>query len=198
MKKLTYKQKRFCQEYIRDWNATRAAIAAGYSEKTAYAIGQENLKKPEILAYVNRVQTDLEKLAQISKLRILEELAKIAFSSIARLHNTWLDRKDFEDLSENERACISEIETRIVKRNIGTKKDPDIVDVEQIKVKLFDKLRAIDAINRLMGYDAPLKANLNVKHDNAARIDEMNENQLNALIHKLLKEVENEPDQNKN
>ena len=35
-------------EYQKDCNATQAAIRAGYSEKTAYSIGQELLKKPEI------------------------------------------------------------------------------------------------------------------------------------------------------
>ena len=45
---LTEKQKRFCDEYLIDLNATQAAIRAGYSPDTAYSIGQENLKKPEI------------------------------------------------------------------------------------------------------------------------------------------------------
>lgn len=43
---LTAKQQRFIEAY--SGNATQAAIQAGYSAKTAYAIGQENLKKPEI------------------------------------------------------------------------------------------------------------------------------------------------------
>ena len=45
---MTHKQSIFVQEYLQDFNATRAAIAAGYSAKTAGAIGSENLKKPEI------------------------------------------------------------------------------------------------------------------------------------------------------
>lgn len=49
---LTKKQKRFCEEYIKTANASASAIAAGYSEKTAGAIGSENLKKPEISAYI--------------------------------------------------------------------------------------------------------------------------------------------------
>ena len=44
---MTKKQKRFCEEYLIDLNATQAAIRAGYSPETAYSIGQENLKKPE-------------------------------------------------------------------------------------------------------------------------------------------------------
>lgn len=49
MGKLTQKQKRFVEEYkANGGNATQAAIKAGYSEKTAYSIGEENLRKPEI------------------------------------------------------------------------------------------------------------------------------------------------------
>lgn len=45
---LTAKQQRFVEEYLKDLNATQAAIRAGYSQKTAASIGQENLRKPEI------------------------------------------------------------------------------------------------------------------------------------------------------
>ena len=47
-KELTAKQERFVNEYLVDLNASKAAIRAGYSEKSAYSIGQENLCKPEI------------------------------------------------------------------------------------------------------------------------------------------------------
>lgn len=50
--KLTTKQRRFVDAY--DGNATQAAIAAGYSPKTARAIGKENLTKPLILAEIRR------------------------------------------------------------------------------------------------------------------------------------------------
>ena len=56
--KLTDRQERFCREYILDYNATKAAIRAGYSEKTAYSIGSENLKKPELLARVRELQKE--------------------------------------------------------------------------------------------------------------------------------------------
>ena len=56
---MTAKQKRFCDEYLIDLNATQAAIRAGYSPKTAYSIGDENLKKPELKSYL---EAELEKL----------------------------------------------------------------------------------------------------------------------------------------
>lgn len=48
------KQKRFCDEYLIDLNATQAAIRAGYSPNTAYSIGNENLSKPEIQGYIKQ------------------------------------------------------------------------------------------------------------------------------------------------
>lgn len=45
--KLTTRQRKFVELF--EGNATKAAILAGYSKKTAYSIGQENLKKPEII-----------------------------------------------------------------------------------------------------------------------------------------------------
>lgn len=52
MAKMTPKQKRFCDEYLIDLNATQAAIRAGYSKKTAKSIANENLTKPYIQEYI--------------------------------------------------------------------------------------------------------------------------------------------------
>lgn len=50
--KLTPKQKKFCEWYIKTGNASEAARQAGYKEKTAPFTGAENLKKPQIKAYI--------------------------------------------------------------------------------------------------------------------------------------------------
>lgn len=80
MAKLTDKQEKFCYEYVLHLNATKAAINAGYSEKTAYSIGNENLKKPEIQARIRYMQDNLAETAQLSALRVLKEHEKIAFN----------------------------------------------------------------------------------------------------------------------
>nr|DAV89525.1 MAG TPA: Terminase small subunit [Caudoviricetes sp.] len=54
--KLTPKQQRFVSEYLRLGNATQAAKEAGYSEKTAFRIGTENLQKPAIARAIERAQ----------------------------------------------------------------------------------------------------------------------------------------------
>ena len=52
MAELKGKQKKFADEYLLSWNATDAARKAGYSENSAASIGSENLRKPQIAAYI--------------------------------------------------------------------------------------------------------------------------------------------------
>ena len=65
--KLTIKQRKFADEYIIRGNATEAAIAAGYSPKTAHQIGHANLEKPHIKAYIQ------ERLDQIQSEKIADQ-----------------------------------------------------------------------------------------------------------------------------
>lgn len=61
MAKLTEKQRRFCEEYLKDGNATQAAIRAGYKEKAAYSMGAENLKKPQVKSYMEELMKQAKK-----------------------------------------------------------------------------------------------------------------------------------------
>lgn len=76
------RQKRFCDEYLIDCNAKQAAIRAGYSPKTAYSIGNENLNKPELKAYID------EQLKKIHSAKIAdaEEVMKYLTSVMRGEH----------------------------------------------------------------------------------------------------------------
>ena len=79
---MTPKQKLFISEYLKDFNATRAAIAAGYSEDTARQIGSENLSKPDIRDAVKQyIDTALSDDAMSLKKRIVDELQGMAFGA---------------------------------------------------------------------------------------------------------------------
>lgn len=80
MKKLTPKQSRFIEEYMVDLNATQAAIRAGYSKKTAAAIGAENLTKPKIAAEIEKRQAAISEKLEITQETVAQELGKIAFA----------------------------------------------------------------------------------------------------------------------
>lgn len=160
-KSLTEKQKIFCREYIYDWNATRAAKTAGYSEDTAYAIGAENLRKPQIQAHISEIQKDLEKVAGISRLRIVQEHLNIINTSIAHLHNTWIERKEFDELTPEQKSAIAELsyQTRVERINQGTK-DEALIDVEYVKIKLYDRQKSMDSLTKILGYNDAEKIEL--------------------------------------
>jgi len=166
---LTEKQRLFCEYYVIDWNASKAARRAGYSENTCGAIGHENLKKPEIIAYIDQCKKDTARLAGVSALKNVLELSKIAYSSISHLHNTWIELKDFEALEEDQKAAIESIDTKVEKRTIKVGEGSDIdTEIHFVKIKLFPKIPAIQEINKMLGFNAPEKIeslNTNINHE---------------------------------
>jgi phage terminase small subunit len=120
-KKLSFKMARFIDEYLVDGNATQAAIRAGYSPRSAYAIASENLRKPEIAIRVEQRKREL--LAQqritpewvVEQLRINTERAREAgqFAPSNRaiellgqeLHNMFVEKHELTGIVEHVRAA---------------------------------------------------------------------------------------------
>ena len=82
---LTAKQGRFCIEYLVDFNATQAAIRAGYcpSPRVAAAQGHENLRKPEIRNCIRALVAERNTRTLVAADRVMGELAKIAFGNLS-------------------------------------------------------------------------------------------------------------------
>jgi len=158
-KNLTNKQKLFVEYYLLDWNATQAAIKAGYSKKTAKEIGCENLTKPNISNHISEILKDIEKVVGISRIGILLELKKIAFGNIGDFFDNWTKYKDFNKLTPEQKTCIAEISSQ-------TKKVPSVLnegefdEVETVKIKMHDKIKAIEIINKMLGFNEPNKIDL--------------------------------------
>ena len=76
-RRLTEKQKRFCDEYLVDYNATQAAVRAGYSVKSAYSIGEENLRKPELKTYIDERLEQLRSAKTATAAEVMEFLTEI-------------------------------------------------------------------------------------------------------------------------
>lgn len=149
--KLTAKQIRFVDEYMVDFNATQAAIRAGYSKKTAAFIGAENLKKPKIAEEIARRQKDLQRRTEVTQDRVVKELARVAFADAT-------DYACVETLTyENEDGTVSPVQ-------IVSPKDTDTLSDDQraaiagikhgangIEVKLHDKIKALELLGRHIG-----------------------------------------------
>ena len=109
--KLTPKQKKFCDEYLKLWNATQAAKNAGYREKTAYRTGADNLKVPHILDYINARQEQIasKDIADIEE--IMKYLTDVMRGKIK-------DQFDLDaSLSERTKAA-----QELLKRNVDDRK----------------------------------------------------------------------------
>ncbi|HEY8969729.1 MAG TPA: terminase small subunit [Puia sp.] len=82
---LTDKQKRFCEEYLTDMNATQAAIRSGYSAKTARQVGSENLSKPDIQAYIRGLIDARSERTEISADFVIQALKEVAERCMQRV-----------------------------------------------------------------------------------------------------------------
>lgn len=141
-KKLTAKQQRFVEEYLIDLNATQAAIRAGYSPDTAYSIGNENLKKPEIRACVDKALAERSKRTGVSADRVVMELARLGFVNPGKLIN--FDKATVKkDAAEDDLAAVASVKVKTIPTEDG-----DIVERE---VKLYDKNKSLELLGKHLG-----------------------------------------------
>jgi len=132
---MTAKQKRFCQEYLIDLNATQAAIRAGYSEKTAYSMGQQLLKKLETKKYIEQqlkqiktekiadAQEVLEYLTSVMRGEQKEQVALLTGEGVQDLVQKDVSAKDrlkAAELIGKRYALFTDGKSRIARRNNGT------------------------------------------------------------------------------
>lgn len=152
---LTAKQQRFVEEYLIDLNATQAAIRAGYSVKTAMEQGHQLLQKTSVQEAIAKAQAERSKRTGVTADRVLQELAKLAFSKMsdfAEWDEDGVSFKSSDKLSPDDAACIAEIteqELEIAGGNVRRTK----------KLKLHDKSAALEKLGRHLGM---FKDNLNL------------------------------------
>lgn len=140
--KLTPKQRRFIDEYLIDLNATQAAIRAGYSEKTAYSIGVQLLKKLEIQAEIHKRRNRLQNKLEITQERVLQELAAIAFANGA-------------DYAKVVNSGLLPTVEMIPTDELPPEKLPAIAGIKAnqygVEVKLHDKVKALELLGKYLG-----------------------------------------------
>lgn len=165
-KELTESQKAFCMEWIFDFNGSRAykAVFPDVTDGSARALASTLLTNLNIKAYCKQLQDNLAETSGISRLRVIREHEKLAFSSIAHLHNTWIARKEFEELTEDQKASIAEISTQTRQETVGKgTREESVIDVDFVKIKLWDKQKSLDSINKMLGFEAPQQFEVNDK-----------------------------------
>jgi phage terminase small subunit len=144
-KKLSPKQARFVTEYLIDLNATQAAERAGYSKKTAGAIGAENLKKPQIAEALADRQTKRFQKREITADWILDEIYKVAAFDVRRLYGPDGELLDIPKLDDDTAASVAGVEVNELFEGDGDQKHAYGLNK---KIKLADKLRALEMLGR--------------------------------------------------
>jgi phage terminase small subunit len=157
--KLTEKQKRFCDEYLIDLNGTQAAIRAGFSKKTADVQAVRLLGNVKVQEYLKIRQQKVADKFEIKQERVLRELASIAFSDIRKYYSEDGGLKAIKDLDDESAAALAGME---VDELWGTELDEDggFRKVQQgvtKKIKRWDKVKAVEVINKMLGFNAPEK-----------------------------------------
>lgn len=147
-KELTEKQKKFAEEYLLDFNGARAAREAGYSEKTADRIAYENLRKPEIIEYLNKLQEKKKEKFEIDEEKVMNELSAIAFSRIT----------DYVQISKilSLRGTAETVVTFTATSQLNDLQIAAISEIQQsdkgaIKIKLENKIEALRLIGKQIG-----------------------------------------------
>lgn len=138
---LNDKQKRFCEEYLVDYNATQAATRAGYSEKTAYSQGHDLLKKPEIVAYIDELKEKTAAKLNITRERVMQELGRLAFFDVRKLYDDNGMPLPLSELDDDTAAAI-------VGLDYATKGNAEIGTADILKIKLADKKGALELLGK--------------------------------------------------
>lgn len=133
VKSLTNKQKMFCIYYVVEYNATDAAIKAGYSVKTADVIGCENLTKPKIKEYIDHLIAEKATSANVSALDILKQLNTFRNANIA----DYLKLVTVEEYSEFNKGQMEGMDLEQIK---AFKEVVEPVRYQTIQFKDFDEL----------------------------------------------------------
>lgn len=143
--KLTPKQERFVQEYLVDLNATAAAKRAGYSEKTAYSIGLENLNKPEIQSAIQEAKQARSQRTEITQDMVIQELAKLGFFDIRKLFDKDGKPLDISKLDDDAAAALVGLDVQDVSDSDGNY--AGFIK----KYKMADKIRALELLGKHLG-----------------------------------------------
>lgn len=143
---LTPKQERFVAEYLVDLNATQAAIRAGYSAKTANRIASHLLSKVDIAAAVAERREHQLQSADLTAVRVLQEISRISFSDIRRVFDEVGNLKPLHELTDDEAAAVASVEVVIKNAKAGDNQTDTVH-----KIKHWDKLKALEMAGKHLG-----------------------------------------------
>jgi phage terminase small subunit len=167
---VTPKQQRFIDEFMVDRNATRSAIDAGYSPKTAASQASRLLRNVNVAAAIEHRQRMLSAETGIKAAEVIKELARIAFCDIRQLVE-WGPNSfklvAVDKLGPDQTACVSEVTEK--QTSHGTSRS----------LKTHSKVEALKLLGQHLGIFTEVK--LNVSLGSQTPMEEMTDDELRAI-----------------
>ena len=164
---MTNAQKRFCDEYLIDLNATRAykvAYPKCKEDETANAASSRMLRNVKVQEYISEKQKEIEKRTEVTQDMVIKELAKIAFLDIRKLYTENGQLKNVADIDSDTAGAISSLETLEEYEGYGDDREK-IGDTQ--KVRLLDKTKALELLGKHLG----MFNDINVNMKNAVQVE---------------------------
>lgn len=170
---MTAKQEKFITEYLRCYNATAAARAAGCSPKNAGVMAMQWLdptRYPHIREEIERRQKFHREQANLDAARLVQEWIAVGLFNARDLFNDDGSLKNISSLDQSVSSCIKKFRSRVVVEvreemgDDGTVRATTKVTTTITDVEVYDKLKALRDLAEHLGYlKAPeVRANLNV------------------------------------
>jgi phage terminase small subunit len=156
-RELTKKQKAFVAEYLNNLNATKAAIAAGYSAHTASQQGSRLLKNSKVAEAINEEFIPRHERLETAADRMLQELAAMAFYNPANLFEPDGSVKRVEDMDPVTGKAIVSLKITMLFKGTGDQRHAYGV---RTKIRLADKRRSL---NTLAKYCFPERSKIRTK-----------------------------------
>ena len=136
------RDRRFCEEYLIDLNAKRAALRAGctpaIANRAASWIKRDSPAKPELRAEIDRLIAERSRRTGVSADRVVRELARIAFADVTDVLD--IAASDVRgDIGRDDSAALAKIRRR------------QTADGVECEIHMHDKNRALELLGKHLG-----------------------------------------------
>lgn len=171
---MTDAQKKFCDEYLIDLNATKAykvAYPNCKKDETANAASSRMLRNVKVQEYISERMKQREQRTEVTQDMVIKELAKIAFLDIRKLYTENGQLKNIADMDSETAGAISSLETLEEYEGYGNNREK-IGDTQ--KVKLLDKTKALELLGRHLGiFNDKIDVNVKEKEEKKNAISDI-------------------------
>ncbi|NNV04626.1 terminase small subunit, partial [Brevibacillus sp. MCWH] len=146
---LTEKQRLFCIYYVKSFNATQAAIKAGYAPESAHVEGSRLLRNAKVAAEIKRIKKEMTNGVFIEAMDVLQKYIKIAFADITDF--VTFGKKEITIGEDEEGNPITRMVNFVDFKDSHTIDGTIITEVKQgkdgVSIKLADKMKALEKLS---------------------------------------------------